>query len=88
FLVLISIPISIAIALMVMSWIGLSANLMSLGGIAVAIGMLVDGSVVMVENMFKHLNRPDSTHYKNAQARTLGTDADPHDVEHDKEGIP
>ncbi|NRA62537.1 MAG: efflux RND transporter permease subunit, partial [Psychrobium sp.] len=57
FLVLISIPISIAIALMVMSWIGLSANLMSLGGIAVAIGMLVDGSVVMVENMFKHLNR-------------------------------
>ena len=93
FLVLISIPISIAIALMVMSWIGLSANLMSLGGIAVAIGMLVDGSDVMVENMFKHLNRPDSTHYKNAQARTLGTDAgshisDPHDVEHDKEGIP
>jgi len=57
FLVLISIPISIAIALMIMSWIGLSANLMSLGGIAVAIGMLVDGSVVMVENMFKHLNR-------------------------------
>ena len=88
FLVLISIPISIAIALMVMSWMGLSANLMSLGGIAVAIGMLVDGSVVMVENMFKHLNRPDSTHYKNAQVRTLGTDADPHDVEHDEEGIP
>ncbi len=93
FLVLISIPISIAIALMVMSWMGLSANLMSLGGIAVAIGMLVDGSVVMVENMFKHLNRPDPTHYKNAQARTLGTDVgshitDPHDVKHDEEGIP
>ena len=62
FLVLISIPISVGIALMVISWFGLSANLMSLGGIAVAIGMLVDGSVVMVENMFKHLNRPDSTH--------------------------
>jgi len=60
FLVLISIPISIGIALMVMSWYGLSANLMSLGGIAVAIGMLVDGSVVMVENMFKHLNAPPS----------------------------
>tara|TARA_R110001583_G_scaffold41411_10_gene131813 strand:+ start:3536 stop:6745 length:3210 start_codon:yes stop_codon:yes gene_type:complete len=59
FLVLISIPISVVIALMVMSWFGLSANLMSLGGIAVAIGMLVDGSVVMVENMFKHLNKPD-----------------------------
>jgi len=88
FLVLISIPISIAIALMVMSWIGLSANLMSLGGIAVAIGMLVDGSVVMVENMFKHLNRPDSTHYKNAQQRNPETDTDPHDVEHDEAGIP
>jgi cobalt-zinc-cadmium resistance protein CzcA len=57
FLVLISIPISIGIALMIMAWLGISANLMSLGGIAVAIGMLVDGSVVMVENMFKHLNR-------------------------------
>jgi cobalt-zinc-cadmium resistance protein CzcA len=59
FLVIISIPISVGIALMVMSWIGLSANLMSLGGIAVAIGMLVDGSVVMVENMFKHLHLAD-----------------------------
>ncbi|MFZ8200462.1 efflux RND transporter permease subunit [Alteromonas portus] len=57
FLVLISIPISIGIALMVMAWLGISANLMSLGGLAVAIGMLVDGSVVIVENMFKHLNR-------------------------------
>ena len=88
FLVLISIPISIAIALMVMSWIGLSANLMSLGGIAVAIGMLVDGSVVMVENMVKHLNRPDATHYKNAQARNPDTDVDPHNVESDEAGIP
>lgn len=62
FLVLISIPISIGIALMIMSWLGLSANLMSLGGIAVAIGMLVDGSVVMVENMFKHLNHQAPNH--------------------------
>ena len=64
FLVLVSIPVSIGIALMVMSWYGLSANLMSLGGIAVAIGMLVDGSVVMVENMFKHLNAPRSRGHK------------------------
>ena len=88
FLVLISIPISIGIALMVMSWMGLSANLMSLGGIAVAIGMLVDGSVVMVENMFKHLNRPDPTHYKNTQKRILGKDTDPHNVENDQSGVP
>ncbi len=61
-LVLLSIPVSIGIALMIMAWLGLSANLMSLGGIAVAIGMLVDGSVVMVENMFKHLTHPDAVH--------------------------
>jgi cobalt-zinc-cadmium resistance protein CzcA len=55
FLVLLSIPISIGMALSMMAWLGISANLMSLGGIAVAIGMLVDGSVVMVENIFRHL---------------------------------
>lgn len=87
FLVLISIPISIGIALMIMAWWGISANLMSLGGIAVAIGMLVDGSVVMVENMFKHLNRPDNTHSNSVQKRVPATDADPHDVESDEHGI-
>ncbi|NOZ53575.1 MAG: efflux RND transporter permease subunit [Gammaproteobacteria bacterium] len=84
FLVLISIPISIGIALMVMSWLGLSANLMSLGGIAVAIGMLVDGSVVMVDNMFKHLSHPDAEHDKEVQERIGAKDLDPHDVERDK----
>lgn len=87
-LVLISIPISVGIALMVMSWFGLSANLMSLGGIAVAIGMLVDGSVVMVENMFKHLNRADPTHYANTQKRISANDIAPQDVENDEAGIP
>ena len=61
-LVLLSIPVSIGLALMVMSYFGMSANLMSLGGLAVAIGMLVDGSVVMVENIFKHLTQPDRRH--------------------------
>lgn len=55
-LVLLSIPLSIGLALLVMASFGMSANLMSLGGLAVAIGMLVDGSVVMVENIFKHLS--------------------------------
>ncbi|WP_434950317.1 efflux RND transporter permease subunit [Shewanella sp. HL-SH4] len=59
-LVLLSIPISIGLALMVMAYFGMSANLMSLGGLAVAIGMLVDGSVVMVENIFKHLSQHDA----------------------------
>ncbi len=55
-LVLLSVPISIAMALMAMSYWGVSANLMSLGGLAIAIGMMVDGSVVMMENIFKHIS--------------------------------
>ena len=85
-LVLLSIPISIGIALMIMAWFGLSANLMSLGGIAVAIGMLVDGSVVMVENMFKHLTHPDAEH-DDHRDELAGDDPDPLDASHDDHGI-
>ncbi|MEP6133621.1 efflux RND transporter permease subunit, partial [Marinobacter sp.] len=85
-LVLLSIPISIGIALMIMAWFGLSANLMSLGGIAVAIGMLVDGSVVMVENMFKHLTHPDAEHDAHRNELAEG-DPDPLDASHDDRGI-
>ncbi|MGE5517134.1 MAG: efflux RND transporter permease subunit [Bacteroidota bacterium] len=56
-LVLISVPISIGLALMAMAYWGVSANLMSLGGLTIAIGMMVDGSVVMMENIFAHLGR-------------------------------
>lgn len=56
FLVLVSIPISIVMALMCMAYWNVSANLMSLGGLAIAIGMMVDGSVVMVENVIRHLH--------------------------------
>ncbi|WP_040881425.1 efflux RND transporter permease subunit [Mariprofundus ferrooxydans] len=56
-LVLLSVPISVLAALAVMQYYGISANLMSLGGLAIAIGMMVDGSVVMVENIFKHLEK-------------------------------
>jgi cobalt-zinc-cadmium resistance protein CzcA len=62
-LVLLSVPISILAALAVMQHYGISANLMSLGGLAIAIGMMVDGSVVMVENIFKHLEKtPEGDH--------------------------
>ncbi|WP_394201562.1 efflux RND transporter permease subunit [Shewanella waksmanii] len=81
-LVLLSIPISIGLALMVMAYFGMSANLMSLGGLAVAIGMLVDGSVVMVENIFKHLTQPDRRHLADAQSRADG-ELDPHHSEED-----
>ena len=87
FLVLLSIPVSIAIALMVMSAMGMSANLMSLGGIAVAIGMLVDGSVVMVENIFKHLSRPDIEHHEEANQRTEYHDPDPQAAKLDSHGV-
>ncbi|WP_125719271.1 efflux RND transporter permease subunit [Pseudoalteromonas rubra] len=52
-LVIVSVPAAIILALGLMSVMGMSANLMSLGGLAVAIGMLVDGSVVMVERILQ-----------------------------------
>ena len=54
-LVLISIPISVGLALMAMAYWNVSANLMSLGGLAIAIGMMVDGSVVMMEHIYSRL---------------------------------
>ncbi|MBE7215474.1 efflux RND transporter permease subunit [Shewanella benthica] len=86
-LVLLSIPVSIGLALMVMSYFGMSANLMSLGGLAVAIGMLVDGSVVMVENIFKHLTQPDRQHLNDARSRADG-EADPYHADEDGVGTP
>jgi Cu(I)/Ag(I) efflux system membrane protein CusA/SilA len=52
---IISLPIGILIAFMIMRWQGLSANIMSLGGIAIAIGAMIDGAIVMIENAHKHL---------------------------------
>lgn len=57
--VLCSIPLSMLIAFIMMRWYGLSANLQSLGGLAIGIGMMVDGSVVMVENIMRHLSEPN-----------------------------
>ena len=53
--VALAIPFSIAVAFMLMRAVGLSANLMSLGGIAIAIGMMVDGAIVIVENVDRYL---------------------------------
>ena len=52
---IISLPIGILMAFLLMSWQGLSANIMSLGGIAIAIGAMIDGAIVMIENAHKHL---------------------------------
>ncbi|ACV27021.1 efflux RND transporter permease subunit [Kangiella koreensis] len=58
----ISLPVGILTAFIIMHWQGLNANIMSLGGIAIAIGTMVDGAIVMIENMHKHLEREDTTH--------------------------
>ena len=55
--VIISIPVGILTAFIVMHAQGLNANIMSLGGIAIAIGAMVDGAIVMIENMHKHMER-------------------------------
>lgn len=48
-------PLAALFAFILMKWYGLSANLMSLGGLAIGIGMMADGAVVMVENVHRHL---------------------------------
>ncbi|EAQ31588.1 efflux RND transporter permease subunit [Idiomarina baltica] len=51
----ISLPLSVLIAIWIMNLMGITANIMSLGGIAIAIGALVDAAIVMIENAHKHL---------------------------------
>ena len=55
----VSLPVGILLAFLVMSLQGINVNIMSLGGIAVAIGTMVDASIVMVENAHRHLLRND-----------------------------
>ena len=54
---IVMLPIGILIALIAMEWMGLNSNIMSLGGIAIAIGAMVDAAIVMIENAHKHLER-------------------------------
>lgn len=56
FIVSLALPLCAFIAIILMRLTGISANLMSLGGITIGIGMLGDGAIVMVENIFSHLN--------------------------------
>ncbi|NOQ81736.1 MAG: CusA/CzcA family heavy metal efflux RND transporter [Methylophaga sp.] len=57
----ISLPVGILIAFIIMHWQGINANIMSLGGIAIAIGVMVDGAIVMIENTHKHLEQATKT---------------------------
>jgi Cu(I)/Ag(I) efflux system membrane protein CusA/SilA len=54
---IITLPIGILMAFIAMRWVGVGADIMSLGGIAIAIGAMIDAAIVMIENMHKHLER-------------------------------
>ncbi|MGB6308698.1 MAG: efflux RND transporter permease subunit [Steroidobacteraceae bacterium] len=76
FVAIVSLPLGVLAAFTVMNWQGVNANIMSLGGIAIAIGAMVDAAVVMIENGHKHLeawNRenPDRRPTAAEQARLI-----------------
>jgi len=62
---IITLPLGVLIAFMLMQWQGLAANIMSLGGIAITLGAMVDGATVLIENAHKHLEQ--SLHDKQSQ---------------------
>jgi Cu(I)/Ag(I) efflux system membrane protein CusA/SilA len=77
FVAIVSLPLGILIAFIVMQAQGVNANIMSLGGIAIAIGAMVDAAVVMIENAHKHLERwshdhPGQTLHGEARWRVIG----------------
>nr|WP_086937409.1 efflux RND transporter permease subunit [Thaumasiovibrio occultus] len=59
--ILFSLPLGILSAFIIMQWQGINANIMSLGGIGIAIGAMVDGAIVMIENVHKHIERTPLT---------------------------
>jgi copper/silver efflux system protein len=76
FVAIVSLPLGILAAFTVMNWQGINANIMSLGGIAIAIGAMVDAAVVMIENAHKHLEswnheNPDRRPTPSEQARLI-----------------
>ena len=80
FVAIISLPLGILTAFIVMHYQGVNANIMSLGGIAIAIGAMVDAAVVMIENAHKHLEHwklahPDETLAGEARWSVIGDSA-------------
>jgi copper/silver efflux system protein len=70
---IVTLPLGVLAAFIVMSWQGITANIMSLGGIAIAIGAMVDASIVMVENAHRKLSemRQDATAKEKTDALVL-----------------
>ena len=59
--IILSLPLGILIAFIIMERLGINANIMSLGGIAIAIGAMVDAAIVMIENVHKHMEQNEIT---------------------------
>jgi copper/silver efflux system protein len=62
FVAVVTLPVGVLAAFIVMQWQGVSANILSLGGIAIALGAMVDASIVMIENAHKHLEAFETQH--------------------------
>ena len=69
--VCLSLPLSALITFIMMKWFGLSANLMSLGGLVIAMGMIVDASIVVAENIYRHLSEKKGVSVKEKVAVCL-----------------
>jgi Cu(I)/Ag(I) efflux system membrane protein CusA/SilA len=66
---IITLPLGILAALALIRWMGINANIMSLGGIAIAIGAMIDAAIVMIENLHKHIeHEPDRPHWERVLA--------------------
>ena len=59
---IVMLPVGVLIAFIAMHALGMNSNIMSLGGIAIAIGAMVDAAIVMIENTHKHIERDDGSH--------------------------
>jgi Cu(I)/Ag(I) efflux system membrane protein CusA/SilA len=68
FVAVITLPVGVLAAFVVMRWQGVSANILSLGGIAIALGAMVDAAIVMIENAHKHLEAFENRHGRPAGA--------------------
>src|SRR5437867_6715386 len=69
FVAIITLPIAIMLSFLPMQWLGLTSNIMSLGGIAIAIGAMVDSAIIMVENAHKALERFRDEHGREPDRR-------------------
>ena len=71
FVVIITLPIAVMMSFVPMYFMGLTSNIMSLGGIAIAIGAMVDSAIVMVENAHKHLERWEESGKKEPRIQVI-----------------